>query len=156
MANNSLRYRSDRKYDVSKKTPLIPKISKSLSKGARFESASISSLKPGSVISCFYDGRLRLALVVKTKKTTSGLYTSSRGNKLLTLFLLNSITDDKIGTVINTVYKEKNISDYKQLPKLKSLKELNVRFTERFRTFNISKIEKLRALKISTKEVFKR
>lgn len=156
MAHESLRYRPDRPYDVSRKREIPTKISRKVGDNAIFQKSSINTLKPGSIIYCKYDGRERLALVVRTKRTKTGLYTSSRNNKLLTLFLLNSIREDKIDDVINTVYGEKNISHYNILPRNKELKSLNVTFTERFRTFIVSKIQDLMILKIKANKVFKK
>lgn len=156
MSNNSLRDRPERRYDVSRKREVPTKIAKSISKNALFTKTSINSLKPGSIIACRYDGRDRLALVVRTKRTKTGLYTSSRNNKLLTIFLLNSIKEDKMDDVINTVYGEKNISHYSILPKNRELRAMKVSFTERFRTFIVDKIENLMILKIKATKVFNR
>lgn len=121
-----------------------------------FKPTSYSSLKPGNIITCKYDNKNRLALVIKTERTQSGLYTSSRGNKLLTIFLLDGIREDKLQPLVNMVYKEKNLSQYRVLPKLRDVKPFGINFKQLFRTFNVIKIERLASLKISAKDLFKR
>ena len=97
---------------------------------------SFLGLKPGDLIFFDYqDGSSRLGLVVKSKRTTSGIFLSSKNNTLLNVFLLDSINNGIFDVMINILYKDRNRCSYLNTPKI-----LGSLLGNNFRTFNVAKI----------------
>jgi len=97
---------------------------------------SFLGLKPGDLIFFDYqDGSSRLGLVVKSKRTSSGYFLSSKNNTLLNVFLLDSINNGIFDVMINTLYRDRNRCTYKNTPRI-----LGALLGNSFRTFNVHKI----------------
>lgn len=106
---------------------------------------SFLGLKPGDLIFFDYQGTpSRLGLVVKSKRTNSGYFLSSRNNTLLNVFLLDSINNGIFDVMINILYKDRNRCTYKNTPRI-----LGSLLGNNFRTFNVSKISNILNFEIS-------
>lgn len=84
----------------------------------------------------------RLVLVVKSERTSTGQFISTRNNLLLNVFQLDLITLDMFKIVVNILYKNRTKCTYKNTPKILGafLKETS------FRTLNVRKIISLLSL----------
>lgn len=102
---------------------------------------AVAGVMAGDVVSFNYQGSERLGLVVKSRRTDfSGSFRSTRGNTLLNVFLLNSITNADCRLIINTLYRNRIRSTYVNSPKILSA----FLGKENFRTFNVGLIEDIR------------
>lgn len=102
---------------------------------------AVAGVMAGDVVSFNYQGSERLGLVVKSRRTDfSGSFKSTRGNTLLNVFLLNSITNADCRLIINTLYRNRIRSTYVNSPKILSA----FLGKENFRTFNVGLIEDIR------------
>jgi hypothetical protein len=101
------------------------------------------SLLPGDILlmeSLEYGSRL--ILVVKSKRTSTGQFISTRNNLLLNVFQLDLITLDMFKIVVNILYKNRVRCTYNNTPKILGafLKHTS------FRTLDMRKIDSLIAL----------
>lgn len=102
---------------------------------------AVAGVMAGDVVSFNYQGSERLGLVVKSRRTDfSGSFRSTRGNTLLNVFLLNSITNADCRLIINTLYRNRIRSTYVNSPKILSA----FLGKENFRTFNVGLIADIR------------
>lgn len=102
---------------------------------------AVAGVMAGDVVSFNYQGSERLGLVVKSRRTDfSGSFKSTRGNTLLNVFLLNSITNADCRLIINTLYRNRIRSTYVNSPKILSA----FLGKENFRTFNVGLIADIR------------
>ncbi len=107
---------------------------------------SFLGLKPGDLITFDYkDGSTRSGLVVRSKRTSSGYFLSSRNNTLLNIFLVESITSGMFDLMINNLYRNRLSCTYKHTPRILGafLGKNN------FRTFNIAGIQNIRQILIN-------
>lgn len=104
---------------------------------------SFLGLSPGELIFFDYEGSSRFGLVVKSKRTSSGMFLSSKNNTLLNVFLMDSISNPMFGVMINTLYRDKVRCTYTNTPKI-----LGTILGNSFRTFNVAKIKNILRINI--------
>jgi len=103
-------------------------------------------LQPGDLITFDYaDGTIRFGLVVRSRKAPRGTrFSPTTLNFLVNVFIATSITPSMFNIVINTLYRNRVRSTYKNTPKI-----LSVFFgASNFRTFNAAKMENIRQIMI--------
>jgi len=121
---------------------------------------SSGSISPGDVVMFKYgDGRMRLALVVRRGGHTAGIYTSGKGNTLMSCFKLSgdaTATLETIQIILKELYNSRTRATYDNIVgkrrvslygneianlagKLKSLKKLFG--GENYRTYNTIKMQ---------------
>jgi hypothetical protein len=100
---------------------------------------SYIGLRPGDLVMFNYDGSSRTGLVVRSKRTSTGIFLSTQNNTLLNIFLVESITSGAFELMINNLYRDRIRCTYKNSPRILGafLGKNN------FRTFNVSKIRDL-------------
>jgi hypothetical protein len=118
---------------------------------------SSSAIKPGDVLvfNYFYIDKLsrnrkneRLVLVVKSKRASTGVFTSSRGNILLSCFNLGFKSEGTITIILDQLYKNSKDSSYtkineNQINGLKALLGIH-----NYRTFKFSNMKNLFKVRI--------
>lgn len=98
---------------------------------------AIYGVMAGDVISFNYAGSNRIGFIVKSRRSDfNGTFVSTRGNTLLNVFLLDSISNSNCRLMINTLYKDRIRSTYVKTPNILGA-FLGVK---NFRTFNVSLI----------------
>ena len=109
----------------------------------------VFGLKAGDLIKFNYLGSVRFGIVVKSRRSGfDGIFKSTRGNDLLNVFLLSSITTYGIRLIINTLYKNRIRATYLNTPKiLGSFLGIN-----NFRTFNCKKTSDVISFDLISKE----
>jgi hypothetical protein len=112
----------------------------------RIVETSFYGLKPGDLISFDYkDGSSRSGLVVRSKRTSSGYFLSSRNNTLLNIFLVESITSGMFDLMINNLYRNRLSCTYKNTPRILGI----FLGKNNFRTFNVAGIQNIRQILIN-------
>lgn len=97
------------------------------------DEVSKDSIMAGDIISFFYMGSERFGLVVKSRRSNFfGVFKSTRGNTLLNVFLLDSMTNSTLRLIVNNLYRNRIRSTYKNSPKILGA----FLGKENFRTFN--------------------
>ena len=99
---------------------------------------SYLGLRPGDLIQITYNGSSRQGLVVSSKRTSSGLFVSSRFNALLNVVLLDSISEGMFSLMVNNLYKNSNACNYNSPNIIGAFLG-----KKNFRTFNTSKLTDL-------------
>lgn len=109
----------------------------------------VFGLKAGDLIKFNYSGSARFGIVVKSRRSGfDGIFKSTRGNDLLNVFLLSSITTYGIRIIINTLYKDRIRATYKNTPNILGA-FLGV---DNFRTFNCKKTSDVVSFDLTSKE----
>ena len=104
---------------------------------------SYLGVKPGDLIQISYEGGNRQGLVVSSKRTSSGLFLSSKLNPLLNVVLVESISGGMFSLMVNNLYKNRDACNYLSPNIIGAFLG-----KENFRTFNISKIRDLLTIDI--------
>jgi hypothetical protein len=105
---------------------------------------SFIGLRPGDLVMFNYNGSSRVGLVVKSRRTSSGIFLSTQNNTLLNIFLVESITSGAFELMINNLYRNRLSCTYKNSPKILGA----FLGKDNFRTFNVSKIRDLHTILI--------
>tara|TARA_R100001443_G_scaffold67686_2_gene76489 strand:- start:1277 stop:1663 length:387 start_codon:yes stop_codon:yes gene_type:complete len=105
---------------------------------------SYLGLRPGDIVQITYTGSLRYGLVVSSKRTSSGLFLSSRDNTLLNLVLADSLSDTMFSLMVNNLYNNESACNYNSPAIIGAFLG-----KQNFRTFNVSKIRDV--LKVTIK-----
>ena len=113
---------------------------------------AVAGVMAWDIVSFNYAGSERLGLVVKSRRTDfSGSFRSTRGNTLLNVFLLDSISNSDCRLIINTLYRNRIRATYVNSPKVLSA----FLGKENFRTFNAALIADIRLYLIINKDEVK-
>ena len=78
----------------------------------RTTETSYLGLRPGDLIQVSYEGSIRYGLVVSSRRTTGGLFLSSRYNTLLNLVLINGLSLAMFSMMVNNLYNNENACNY--------------------------------------------
>jgi hypothetical protein len=109
----------------------------------------VFGLKAGDLIKFDYQGSARFGIVVRSRRSKfNGIFKSTRGNDLLNIFLLNSITTHGIRLIINTLYKNRIRATYLNTPKILGAFLGN----DNFRTFNCKFTSDVVSFDVTSKE----
>lgn len=111
--------------------------------GYEVHETSFYGLRPGDLINFSYDGIPRLGLVVRSRRTQSGYFLSTRNNTLLNVFQIESLSQGLFDTMVNNLYRNRVRCTYKNSPRI-----LGAFLGSGFRTFNVSKIQDIRTILI--------
>lgn len=112
----------------------------------RIVETSFLGLKPGDLITFNYkDGTERSGLVVRSKRTSTGYFLSSRNNTLLNIFLVESITSGMFDLMINNLYRNRLSCTYKHTPRILGI----FLGKNNFRTFNVRGIANIKQILIN-------
>ena len=101
---------------------------------------SYLGLRPGDLIQFSYTGSLRYGLVVSSRRTTDGIFLSSRNNTLLNVVTTQALTEAMFSLMVNNLYKNENACNYHSPRVIGAFLG-----KDNFRTFNVAK----------TKDIFK-
>jgi len=110
----------------------------------KLKETSYLGLRPGDLIQFTYNGGVRFGLVVKSKRTGTGVFLSSRYNKLLNVVQTGSLSEAMFSLMVNNLYKNRSACSYHS-PNILSL----FLGKQNFRTFNVSYVEDILSLEIS-------
>ena len=105
---------------------------------------SYLGLRPGDLIQISYNGSFRQGLVVSSKRTSSGMFVSSRLNALLNIVLLDSISEGMFSLMVNNLYKNSNACNYNSPNIIGAFLG-----KKNFRTFNTSYINNILKVEIN-------
>jgi hypothetical protein len=99
-------------------------------------STSNLGLKPADIILFNYNGSSRIGIVVASKRTSTGIFLSTRANTLLNVFLIDQLSSSLFKLVVDNLYNQEVRCTYSRAPKVLSsfLKKQN------FRTFNTNEM----------------
>jgi hypothetical protein len=105
------------------------------------DEVSKDSLMAGDIVSFYYQGSERFGLIVKSRRSNwFGVFKSTRGNTLVNIFLLHSITNSDCRIIIKTLYRNRIRATYLNSPKILGA----FLGKENFRTFNKSYISDIK------------
>lgn len=102
---------------------------------------SITQISPGDLFIFNYHGEFKgshLVLVVQNARTTSGLFTSTRNNRLLSCFKLSNTSAEVAGIIVDNLYKNKQASYSNVIAGLS-----RVLGKSNYRTYDLNKIGNL-------------
>ena len=113
---------------------------------------SYLGVRPGDLVIFQYSGPsdqptfgTRLGIVVASRRTSSGLFISTRSNNLMNVFLLDQLSENLFSLVVNNLYNKEYRCTYRRAPKVlaafmgkKNFRTLNVRYLKSFRKININ------------------
>ena len=112
--------------------------------GFSIHETSFYGLRPGDLITFYYDGIPRFGLVVRSRRTQSGYFLSTRNNTLLNVFQLESLSQGLFDAMVNNLYRNRVRCTYKNSPRI-----LGAFLGAGFRTFNVAKIQDIRTILIN-------
>ena len=93
-------------------------------------------LQPGDLVQFYYiDGGVRFGLVVSSRRTSSGIFLSTRNNTLLNIVEIESLTDSMFSLMINNLYQNRDACNYYSRRVLGAFLG-----KDNFRTFNVAKL----------------
>lgn len=98
-------------------------------------------LRPGDLILFDYEGSRRLGIILSSKRTSSGIFLSTRNNTLLNVLQLTSLSLTMFRIVVNNLYKKENRCKYHSRNILQVFSG-----KESFRTFNLAKTRNIRLI----------
>jgi hypothetical protein len=101
----------------------------------RMSQTSYLGLKPGDLIQFRYSGSSKYGLVVSSKRTSDGMFLSTRNNTLLNVVVLPGLSESMFSLVVNNLYENESACNYYS-PKIIGA----FLGKQNFRTFNVSKI----------------
>ena len=101
----------------------------------RFAETSYLGLRPGDVVQFSYSGSFRYGLIVASKRTSDGMFLSSRNNTLINVVTASALSSAMFSLMINNLYNKENKCTYQSPSILKALLG-----RQNFRTFNVSKM----------------
>jgi len=107
-----------------------------------FVETSYLGLRPGDLIQVSYAGSTRYGLVVSSRRTSDGLFLSSKNNSLLNFVMLMSLSEAMFSLVVNNLYNNENACNYYSPAILGAFLG-----KQNFRTLNVAKLRDI--LKIS-------
>jgi len=99
---------------------------------------SYLGLKPGDIVQITYGGSLRYGLVVSSRRTSDGMFLSSRNNTLLNFVQAETLSEAMFSLMVNNLYKNETACDYNSPAIIGAF--LGKR---NFRTFNVAKIRNI-------------
>tara|TARA_R100001460_G_scaffold84122_1_gene125407 strand:- start:1526 stop:1915 length:390 start_codon:yes stop_codon:yes gene_type:complete len=99
---------------------------------------SYLGLRPGDIVQLTYEGSLRYGLVVSSRRTSDGMFLSSRNNTLLNFVQADTLSEAMFSLMINNLYNNETACNYNS-------REIIGSFLGRrnFRTFNVAKIRNI-------------
>lgn len=99
---------------------------------------SYLGLKPGDIVQLTYAGSLRYGLVVSSRRTSDGMFLSSRNNTLLNFVQAGTLSEAMFSLMVNNLYKNETACNYNS-------REIIGAFLGKrnFRTFNVAKIRNI-------------
>jgi hypothetical protein len=101
----------------------------------RMSQTSYLGLRPGDLIQFRYSGSSKYGLVVSSKRTSDGMFLSTRNNTLLNVVVLPGLSESMFSLVVNNLYENESACNYYS-PKIIGA----FLGKQNFRTFNVSKI----------------
>ena len=96
---------------------------------------SYLGLRPGDLVQITYEGSLRYGLVVSSKRTTGGIFLSTRNNTLLNIVLLPGLSEAMFSLMINNLYNNEVACNYRSPAIIGAFLG-----KQNFRTFNVAKV----------------
>jgi hypothetical protein len=101
-----------------------------------FSETSYLGLRPGDLIQVTYEGSTRYGLVVSSRRTSDGMFLSTRNNTLINLVIVQGLSQAMFSLMVNNLYSNRNACNYYS-PKI-----LGAFLGRRnFRTLNIAKMK---------------
>ena len=96
---------------------------------------SYLGLRPGDLIQLTYEGSRRYGLVVSSRRTSDGMFLSSRNNTLVNVVLVRSLSDAMFSLMVNNLYNNETACKYTS-PTIIGV----FLGRQNFRTFNVAKM----------------
>ena len=96
---------------------------------------SYLGLRPGDLIQLTYEGSFRYGLVVSSKRTTDGMFLSSRNNTLVNVVLVRALSDAMFSLMVNNLYNNEVACNYNSPAIIGAFLG-----KQNFRTFNVAKM----------------
>jgi len=110
----------------------------------RGRETSYLGLRPGDVIQFGYMGSLRLGVVVASRRTSSGIFLSSR-SVLMNVVLLEGLSEGMFTILVNNLYNNDYVSDYRNLPTIRGFVK-----SHNFRTFKVGYMSDIITVSLDT------
>lgn len=104
---------------------------------------SYLGLKPGDLIQFSYSGSIRQGLIVSSKRTSDGMFLSTRNNTLLNVVVTSSLSEAMFSLMVNNLYRNETACNYHSSRIIGAFLGNN-----NFRTFNVSKLRDILKLNI--------
>jgi|TARA_S200002703_G_C3786350_1_gene242473 hypothetical protein len=105
---------------------------------------SYLGVRPGDILEFTYNGSARTGLVVRSKRTGTGVFLSKRYNRLLNIILVETLSDAMFTLMVNNLYKNSTACSYHS-PKILSL----FLGKTNFRTFDVANVSNILTIDIT-------
>jgi hypothetical protein len=111
----------------------------------RLSETSYLSLRPGDLVQVSYAGSVKYGLIVSSRRTSDGMFLSSRNNTLVNFVGVQGLSDAMFSLMVNNLYNNQNACNYYSPAIIGAF--LGKR---NFRTLNVAKLRDI--LKVSINE----
>ena len=78
----------------------------------RLSESSYLGLRPGDLIHLTYEGSLRYGLVVSSRRTTDGMFLSTRNNTLINIVMVQGLSEAMFSLMVNNLYSNQVACNY--------------------------------------------
>lgn len=113
-----------------------------LSYSYRIAETSYLGLRPGDLIQLSYSGSTKYGLVVSSRRTSDGMFLSSRNNTLLNFVIVEGLSEAMFSLMVNNLYNNETACNYYSPAIIGAFLG-----KQNFRTLNVAKIRNI--LKVS-------
>lgn len=103
---------------------------------------SYLGLRPGDLIQLNYGGATKYGLIVSSKRTTDGMFLSTRNNTLVNFVMVEGLSQAMFSLMVNNLYNNENACNYYSPAIIGAFLG-----RQNFRTLNVAKIRDI--LKVS-------
>lgn len=104
---------------------------------------SYLGLRPGDLIQVTYSGFTRYGLILSSKRTTSGIFLSTRGNDLINFMDIGGLSEAMFSLMINNLYNNESACKYRSRMILSAFLG-----KQNFRTLNQNKMTDILKVKL--------
>jgi hypothetical protein len=108
----------------------------------RLAETSYLGLRPGDLIQLSYSGSTKYGLVVSSRRTSDGMFLSSRNNTLLNFVIVEGLSEAMFSLMVNNLYNNETACNYYSPAIIGAFLG-----KQNFRTLNVAKIRNI--LKVS-------
>ena len=108
----------------------------------RLAETSYLGLRPGDLIQLSYSGSTKYGLVVSSRRTSDGMFLSSRNNTLLNFVIVEGLSEAMFSLMVNNLYNNETACNYYSRAIIGAFLG-----KQNFRTLNVAKIRNI--LKVS-------
>ena len=123
-----------------------PELRRALSEYSyRLSETSYLGLRPGDLVQVSYAGSIRYGLIVSSRRTSDGMFLSTRNNTLVNFVAVQGLSEAMFSLMVNNLYNNENACNYYSPAIIGAFLG-----KQNFRTLNVAKLRDI--LKVSINE----